>query len=282
MIPAIFFIFGLLIGSFINSFLWRYQTKTTYQGRSMCPACKHKLSWYDNIPLISWLLLSGKCRYCKKSISVQYPLVELLTGLTFFLVGIFSTEAITANNSLNSIYGMSEFSPASGSFSSLFGLIILLLSVALLIAISVYDYKNKEIPNGFNLTFAILAGGYSLINNIIINHNPIAFLLTLVSGFMAFLFFYSFVFFSKETWMGGADAKLAFGMGLILGPAGVFLAIFFASVIGAAVGVTLITLKKAGPKTSIPFGPFLALGTIISMLFGSQLVDWYVRIFLRI
>jgi prepilin signal peptidase PulO-like enzyme (type II secretory pathway) len=278
----IFFIFGLLVGSFINSFLWRYQTKTTYKGRSMCPTCKHQLAWYDNIPLISWFMLGGKCRYCKKSISVQYPVVELLTGLAFLFVGLLSKPGLIVSQSLMRILNFQlQISEQMVALNAL-KLLVLLLIAAILVTISVYDYKTKEIPNGFNLTFVLLASGYSLINNIIINYDPIAFLLTLIAGLTAFLFFYSFVFFSKETWMGGADAKLAFGMGILLGPGGVFLATFFASVVGATIGLTLIALKKAGPKTSIPFGPFLALGTVISLLFGSQLVDWYVRIFLRI
>jgi prepilin signal peptidase PulO-like enzyme (type II secretory pathway) len=273
------FILGLLIGSFINSYLWRYQTKHTFKGRSLCPRCKHQLAWYDNIPLVSWILLTGKCRYCKKPISVQYPLVELLTGLVFAILTLFSYPGKNLVTYFNQL--LSGLPLPQGFYINLLLLGLLLFIASILIIIAVYDLKTQEIPNGFNLSFVLASLLYSFALNVFILTNPINFFASLLSGLAAFFFFYLFVFFSKETWMGGGDAKLAIGIGMLLGPLYTFLAILIASWMGAIVGLGLISLKKADRKTAIPFGPFLVLATFIALLAGSQIVSFYARIILK-
>lgn len=300
---GLLFIFGLIIGSFLNAFLWRYATKRTLGGRSMCPVCEHQINWYDNIPVISWLLLSGRCRYCKTRISVQYPVVELLTGSAFLMIGLLSKPG-------QWIAGLiSNFEPARidsgrGGFqtsnqlliSNSLSLFLLLLIVAVMIMISVYDYKTKEIPNGFNLTFVLAALVHSLFASVASRDFFASWWPYLLSAFLAFIFFYSFVYFSKETWMGGGDAKFALGMGLLLGPAGIFLAVMIASIVGSIYGLTAIGINKLKIKNSslnknnklkiknfsseIPFGPFLALGSFFSICFGPQIIDYYVKIIL--
>lgn len=313
---------GLIVGSFLNSFLWRYQEKVTYAGRSMCPCCKHQISWHDNVPVVSWFLLSGKCRYCKKSISVQYPLVEALTGLAFLMVGTFSQSAKNITHFFVIPATPSPVIPTGveGSLSGFLGLarndivllVILLFITAVMVMISVYDYKTKEMPNGFNLTFIIGCLFYALFASFISDAFLASLSLLLASSFVAFLFFYSFVFFSKETWMGGGDAKFAIGMGLLLGPAGTFLAIMIASIVGSVYGIGAIiagrlssrphSLLSSRPKRrdlkkkkdistapnmtgrnlshEIPFGPFLALGTFVVICFGAQIINFYVKIVL--
>jgi leader peptidase (prepilin peptidase) / N-methyltransferase len=329
LLAFILFFLGLCAGSFLNAFLWRYQTKQSLGGRSMCPNCKHQIAWYDNMPVLSYLILRGKCRHCKKPISMQYPVVELLTAIAFLLVGLFSNPGKILGTWLNVISTSSLVIPTAveGSLKGFLGfarndmllvlnvlmLSILLLVTSTLILIAVYDFKTKEIPNGFNLAFIttslIYISSFQLLTNsyqlLIFLNNLLPYLL---SGIVAFLFFYTFVYFSKETWMGGGDAKLAFGMGILLGPWNTLIAIIIASWSGAVYGLTMIglariknqevqksrevldsarTIKNLAPKTShlsssheVPFGPFLALGTIISLLFGSQIVAWYARIFL--
>lgn len=299
MIIGIFlFFFGLIIGSFLNAFLWRYEKKKSLSGRSMCPKCLHQIAWFDNVPLISYFLLGGKCRHCKKPISIQYPIVELLTGLSFLIIGLFSKPGQVVNDCLNGIFNFQLSISNQDIMLSVSMLILLLLITSLLLLIVIYDIKTKEIPNGFNLTFIVSAAIYTLLSCIVNPNFLFSILYFSLAGVAAFLFFYSFVFFSKETWMGGGDAKLAFGIGLFLGPLNTFVAILLASVIGSIYGLSMIGLNKYSRsssskrsvvrfdvlnlKSEIPFGPFLALGTFLSFLFNSQLVLWYAKIFLRI
>lgn len=314
MVLGIFLFFlGLCIGSFLNAFLYRYETKQKLTGRSFCPKCKHQIIWYDNIPLLSWLILCGKCRHCKKPISLQYPIVELATGVLFFAFAAKFKNLPYLNNCL---VGVSNANcQLSTVVLGFFTLLLSLLVASLLVLIAVYDFKTQEIPNGFNLAFIIASASYLIFSNL---YSPSLILDTLyfiLAGITAFLFLYIFVAVSGETWMGGGDAKFAFGMGLFLGPWNTLLAIIVASWTGAIFGVIKLlkvkmkneklknkevlhetcnersrsgrTIKQSqqsaiGNRQSheIPFGPFLVLGTIISFLFGSQIIAWYARIFL--
>lgn len=266
------FILGLIFGSFINALLYRYENRISINGRSFCPKCKKQIRWYDNIPLLSWLLLKGKCRYCNKNISVQYPLVELAGGVLMLLAAQGSGFLLMLNNFL---FNFKNLQP-----STFLAFIILSLLFLILLTISIYDFKKKEIPNGFNLSFVLVAFIYLLATNFNSQYYLQNTFYFLVSATMAFTFFYSLAFFSKEKWMGGGDAKLAFGIGLLLGPVGTFLAILVASWMGSIYGLATLAISKKGNSHLIPFGPFLALGTLISFMFGSQIIDWYVKIFL--
>lgn len=271
MTGVLLFVFGTIIGSFINAFLYRYEVKKSISGRSFCPTCKHKLAWYDLIPIFSWFLLNKRCRYCKAQISFQYPLVEFLTGIVFFLTGY--------SRKINDTFLLEGLTPEN--IQKLVFLLFALAIFSILIVISIYDFKHKEIPNGFNLTLIAVAL-MRLFYEAAVTGKPGLLLSNLIAALVAFLFFFSFVYFSQETWMGGGDAKLAFGLGLFLGPIYTFLAILLASVIGSIYGLSLMGLKVAGNKTEIPFGPFLALGSFISFTFGYFLIDSYVKIFLGI
>lgn len=152
------FILGLCIGSFINAFLWRYETGKSLSGRSVCPKCNRTIAWYDNIPLISYILLSGKCRGCGKKISIQYPLIELITGCMFVAAGV-KTGII---KSINIIISEST-NTGLREYINLGTFLILCFVFALLIIIAVYDYKKREIPNGFNLFFILTSIVYLLI-----------------------------------------------------------------------------------------------------------------------
>lgn len=282
------FILGLVIGSFLNVVIWRHQAKKSLLGRSACPSCKHPIAWFDNIPVLSYIFLSGKCRHCKKRISLQYPIVELVTGITFFLIGYFSMPGKAISVWLTviptGVEGSLDFA-RDDIWLNIIRLSILIFIASCLLLIAFYDAKTKEIPNGFNLSFVAAAAIYALL----VSFNSPNFLVLsfffLVSALFAFLFFWFFVFISGEKWMGGGDAKLAFGIGIFLGPLNTFVAILFATWLGAiyGIGVLLFGRRKTSqpkPNHEIPFGPFLVAGTFISFLFGSQLVGWYAKIFL--
>jgi len=238
-LSIIIFVFGLIVGSFLNCLIYRLEKKESFLGgRSYCPSCWHSLNWLDLIPVLSFLLLKAKCRYCQKPISWQYPLVEIATGLFFLLI-------------LNFQF-------------SIFNLII----ACFLIVIFVYDLKHFIIPD--KVVFpAILVSGLYLFLRYDASY--------IYAAFGAALFFFLFVFLSRGKWMGIGDIKLAFLMGLFLGFPNILVALFLAFLIGAVVGIALITTKKKELKSEIPFGPFLVLGTFIALLWGERLVDWYLR-----
>lgn len=276
----IIFIFGLLIGSFINSFLWRYQNKVSFSGRSICPNCKKTIKWYDNIPLLSYLILGGKCRNCHKRISIQYPIVEVVTGLVFLITGVAWQIIYLPHDSFFNL--ISNF---DSSYQATIILFVMLAISAVLILISVYDIQTKEIPDSFNVTYGILAVIYigTLFVQGGISERQLIF--HIITGVLLFLSFWALVYFSKETWMGGGDAKFVLAMGFLLGPLFSLWGILIASLVGSVYGLSMIYFSKESKgsrkmslKSQVPFGPFLALGSWLILLFGSQILDYYVRI----
>ena len=241
------FIFGLCIGSFLNCFIYRLEQKKSLSGRSFCPHCKHTLSWLDLIPVFSFLFLGGKCRYCKKKISWQYPLVEIATGIIFLLIFKF----------LN--------------FYNFLNLFFLFYVAAVLIIIFIYDLKHYLIPDKVLFPAIIIALVYRIFGNFSLLENYLLAAL-IASGFFLFFFLVS-----KGRWMGFGDVKLAVLLGLLLGfpniLAGLFLAFFF----GAIIGLILMVLKKKGLKSEIPFGPFLIAGTFIALFWGSEIIQLWLK-----
>jgi leader peptidase (prepilin peptidase)/N-methyltransferase len=256
------FLYGLIIGSFFNALVYRIRKGKGVTGRSFCPNCKHQLSWIDLVPVLSYLVLGGRCRYCKKEISKRYVVGELSLGA--ILLTTFGFFNLTHQFSI-------ESSKYLGS------LMLVLLIVGCLFLISYYDILYQEIPNEFNVALLLISIGYLAYLGYLGGQPVIPNLLT---GIFLFILFYSLVYFSKETIMGGGDAKMLFSLGIILGPLGSLGMIMFGSIAGSIYGLTLIGLKKAGLKTEVPFGPFLALGAYIFLLFGDVLINFYARIFI--
>lgn len=260
----VLFILGLVVGSFLNALVYRTQKKLSMRGRSLCPECKKKIAWYDLFPVLSWVLLRGRCRHCKKAVSPQYPLVELLTGVLFFLVGLKYLDL-----SLLWITG--------GTVEMILQTVLLIMVVSSLIAISLYDIREKEIPNTYNLFFIITSGLLLFVKAWEAGSwNDL--LATLAIAAIVFAALWAFVVFTKEKMFGGGDAKLIFGMILFLGAARAFLAFLLGSWAAAIFGLTLITLKKANRKTAVPFGPFLALGTLGALFWGDQIISYYLKL----
>src|SRR3989344_3516594 len=251
MVSFIVFLFGLVVGSFLNSVIYRLgKGESALKGRSYCPQCKHPLSWQDLIPLLSFALLQGKCRYCRAKISWQYPLVELGTA-TLFVV-IFNFQFSIFN----------EFSVFQ--FSTLFYLWVI---ASLLVVIFVYDLKHYIIPDKVLYPAIALAFFWRLLESIV---NVIPNLIgdpalwipafagmtgMVLAGLGAGAFFFAIYALSKGRAMGFGDVKLALFMGLFLGWPNVLVALFVAFTLGAAVGVALILLKKKGLRSQVPFGP---------------------------
>ena len=248
------FIFGLIVGSFLNCVIYRLKTEESIVlSRSHCPQCGHRLNWKDLMPVFSFLFLKGRCRYCSKKISWQYPAVEIATGALFLLITIYDLRF--------TIY----------DFSSLFELTFHLIIASLLIVIFVYDLKHYLIPDKITYLVIAITFFYQLfqISSFKALLNP------LVSALSASAFFAAIVLVSKEQWMGWGDAFLVFFMGLFLGFPNVLLALFLAFTFGALVGIVLIIFGKKKMKSQVPFGPFLVWATFISFFWGETIIAWY-------
>jgi len=258
----IFFFFGLAAGSFLNCIIYRLEIKSSFlRGRSFCPHCKHILSWQDLIPVFSFLILKGKCSYCDKKISWQYPLVELATGILFVLV-------------INNQYPILNFQ------SLLFTVYRLLISCFLII-IFIYDLKHYIIPDKVIYPAIVMAIVWLGLNSIFFNAHPKSYLLNSISSALgAALFFWAIVLVSKGKWMGLGDIKLAFLMGLFLGFPEILVALFGGFLIGAIIGLGLVATKKKTLESEVPFAPFLVAGTFIATLWGESLISWYLSLFL--
>jgi leader peptidase (prepilin peptidase) / N-methyltransferase len=237
----ILFIFGLIIGSFLNVVIFRLNTQKSLWralgGRSGCMTCQNKLSWYELFPVFSFLGLRGRCKNCQTKISIQYPLVELATG--FIFAGLFLKLQV-----FNFIYLYYAF------------------MFSILLVIAVYDLRHKIIPDKLSLIFGILA-----FLGLFLFH---AF--SVFQFLAAFLIAFPFAFFwliSSGRWMGLGDAKLALGIGWFLGFSLAFSALVWAFWIGAVVGISLVLFsKKYKMKSEIPFAPYLVLGAFLVFIFG--------------
>lgn len=261
---------GMLFGSFINAWVWRlhenefakrplkkshskFRNLSILNGRSVCPKCLHTLSAIDLVPVVSWVFLGGKCRYCKKSISLQYPAVELATTVLFGLSYIVLQPAIMEQWLI---------------------LIIWLAQLVVLISLAIFDIRWMILPNKMLTILAILAVLGIIAESKISNSFQPVLSAFIAAGLAGGVFYFIFAI-SKGKWMGGGDVKLAFVMGLILGirDVGVAMMIGFAS--AALVGLGLIASKRISRKSLIPFGPFLILGTIIAGFWGQEIFNWY-------
>lgn len=247
------FLFGLLLGSFANVLIYRVPLKKNiaWPG-SACPKCQQAIRWRDNIPVISWLFLRGKCRQCHQSISGRYPLVEFLTGL--ILAGLYLRVGINWTFAEYSIF--------------LFGLIV----------VTFIDLDHMLLPDVF--TWPGIAMG--LVGAILSPER--SFWDALAGLAMGFGFFwavaYVYLTLRKEEGMGGGDIKLMGWIGAVLGWQSVPFVVLASSIIGSLVGIALAFKQKRGLKSTIPFGPYLALAALLYIFGGDILGQWYLRLFL--
>jgi len=245
-ISVFVFLYGLIIGSFLNVCIYRIPIgKTIVKGRSYCPNCNALIPWYLNIPLLSFLLLKGRCKFCNARISKRYLLVESLTGILYLAV--WFTFGFT--------------------YESIF--IAVLLSI--LIIISFIDYDTQTIPDGLVLlilALGIIHGGYQSI----CLGTP--WYIWAIGFFAASLplFILSLIIANS---MGGGDIKLMAAAGLFIGWKLILLSLFIGSIYGAIYSAFILIGRKGNMKTAIPFGPYLSMGITTAVLFGEKLISWY-------
>lgn len=250
--------FGLIFGSFLNVVIYRLpKNQSILKPRSFCPKCKKKISWYENIPIYSWIKLKGKCSKCNKAISIKYPLTEIATGILFFL----SFNAIPKNIFFENF--------ALHLFSS-WALILILLPI------SIIDYEFLWIPNSITMIGCLFGFSASIFYAILNNQNIVITIFeTLISGILGFLIiiliikFGSLIF--KKPSMGLGDSKLAGMLGLWLGFPGVIISIWLSFIISGLFVILGLASKKIKKGQLIPFGPFLSIAGFLIWLYGENI-----------
>ncbi len=247
------FVYGSILGSFSNVIIHRWpKGQSVVTPRSRCPRCEMPIKWYDNIPIISWILLAGKCRKCRAPISWRYPLVEALMGFSF--VGAFY------------FFGPTWY--------------FLEVSILLfgLITVSFIDIDHFLLPDIFTLSGIVLGlVGAALNPERSFWDSLIGFLMG--GGFLWAIAYLYFVF-RKEEGMGGGDIKLLAWIGAVLGWKAIPFVIISSSLIGTVGGVLTAMKSRNGMKTVIPFGPYLALGAVLYLFGGEALAHWYLGLFI--
>ena len=244
---GIFFILGLILGSFYNVVGLRQPKKISFvSGRSACPNCKHTLWWYELIPVLSYVLQGGKCRQCKSKISVQYPLIELATGILF------------------------AFSFYKYGYS--IELLIALSLMSMLMIIFVTDFNYMLIPNKVLLFFLPI---FILLRIV----HPLTPWWTSITGAVVIVAIISLIIIVSKGGMGGGDLKLFGILGIVLGLKNVLLSFFLACLVGMMIGLYLKGTKRLKSGEPMPFGPSIVIGSIIAYFYGEQLISWYFRLF---
>lgn len=245
--PVAIAVLGLFIGSFLNVCIHRIpRSESIMWPASHCPVCNNPIKPWDNIPLVSYILLRGRCRSCSAKISLRYPVVETLSALL----------------ALSMLYRF--------GLTVSFGIYYLWACVLLVITFIDIDYQI--IPDRLSLGGIIL--GLGLVYWLPLTYKDALIGLVLGSGLLIAVI-YGYYFLTKKQGMGGGDVKLLGMIGVFTGWQGVLFTIFMGSLIGTLFGLPWALMQKKTMKAAIPFGPFLALGALIFVLWGTQLIDWY-------
>jgi len=245
---VLIFILGLIVGSFSNVCIYRIpRNESIIYPASHCPKCRSKIKPFDNIPLLSYILLKGRCCNCKSKISLQYPIVEFLTGLTYLTIYL--------------IYGLSIQS-----------LIYIILSSALII-IAFIDLNQKIVPDIISLPGIVIGFIISFFVPYISFINS-AIGVLVGGGIILIIGMAGSIIFKKEA-MGGGDVKLAAMIGAFLGWKYIIISLFLGFFTGALAGIFLIVAKIKSREDMVPFGPFIVLGSFITLLWGEKIISWY-------
>ena len=253
MLGLFIFIFGLTLGSFLNVLILRLKSGQNLGGRSRCPECKKQIAWYDNIPLLSFVILQAKCRTCRAKISWQYPAVEFVSGL-LWLAGYF--KFVTPDWWQNSSVAWLQF------FS--FGIF-----VSILLVLFVFDTRWYILPDQITIPAIVLA----LVLNLFLGVDWPWLLGSVALG--AAWFWLQHVI-SRGTWVGEGDIRLGALVGALVGTwQGLVLTFFIAYVGGSIIAIALLLLHKKGWKSQLPMGAFLTIATTVTLLWGSDLWVWY-------
>jgi len=261
-VSSFIFIFGAAIGSFLNVVIYRIPAHLSLlYPPSRCPICGHKLGKTENVPILGWLWLRGKCRHCKTPISPRYPIIETITAVLFVLV-----------------YLQFGFTLTTVGYWAL---------LSWLLALSLIDLDTLTLPNALTQSGLIVGLGYQVVRGWMgegLNTNVVEQLMFGIVGVVLGIWLFDIITVVAsgilgQTAMGGGDAKLAAMMGAWLGWKFLLLGCFLACVVGAVIGGGAIALGMLSRRQPMPFGPFLALGGAIAIFYGEQLITTYVNLF---
>jgi leader peptidase (prepilin peptidase)/N-methyltransferase len=251
---AIVAVLGLVVGSFLNVCIWRIPRKQSIvRPSSRCPSCGAPIRPWDNIPVLSYVLLGGKCRYCRAKISGRYPLVETLNAALYLMV-------------------LYRFGP--GWYTPLY-----FAFVSAAVVISFIDLDFQIIPDSITLAgipIGLVAGAL-LLPDPFSRMDLLGLRASALGAAAGFGLFYAVAYLSRGG-MGGGDIKMMAMVGAVTGWKGVLLTTFLGSFAGSVIGIFLMIFKGKGRKTRIPFGPFLALGAVLTLLLGQELLGWYLHV----
>ncbi len=242
----IIFLYGIVIGSFLNVCIYRIPEKESIMPRSHCMNCGATLHWYDMFPVFSYIILRGRCRNCGAKISKQYPLIEALNGILYVIV--FMANGININS------------------------VLYCLMTSVLIVLTMIDERTFEIPLCLNITLAVIGAVMCIIDR----QNIVSHLVGMICVSIVLFIIY---FLSGGQAIGGGDVKLMAAAGLILGWKLIILAFILACILGSV--IHLIRMKVSGAKHMLAMGPYLSLGIFIAALWGNGMIDWYVNILCR-
>ena len=253
LIIGLVFMFGMCIGSFLNVCIYRLPSSMSIikPSRSFCPQCKSAIKFYDNIPVFSYIWLRGRCRNCKASISLRYPLVELITGILAIAI-LF-------------LFGL-----------TLEGLVYFIFISSLLV-ITFIDIDHKIIPDIITIPGIPIGLAASFVLPAMTFKSSLIGLLVGGGSLMLVAWIYSLV--TRKEGMGGGDIKLLGMIGTFIGWKGVIFTIFAASLAGTLVGIIVMLQKRENLKFAIPFGPFLSIGAMSYVFFGEKVLFWYLHSF---
>lgn len=255
------FLLGSVIGSFLNVVIYRLpREKSIVKPASACPGCGKPIRFYDNIPIISYVLLRGNCRACNANISIRYPIVELITGILFLLL--YRELGLT------------------------FELLVFIVFVSLLIAISFIDLDFQIIPDILSIGGVITGFLLAVIRPFFRYMDPRFGMLDslygiLLGGGILFAIAWLYELFTKREGMGGGDIKLLGMIGAFCGIKGVIFSLISASLIGTIVGIPIMIAKGRDTKYAIPFGPFLSLGALVYVFKGEALIGLLINVLLH-
>jgi leader peptidase (prepilin peptidase) / N-methyltransferase len=248
---AILALLGLAVGSFLNVCIHRLpRDQSLNSPPSRCPSCEYRLRWFDNVPVLSYVLLGGRCRKCRTRISIRYPLVELITMLLFLVHG--------------AVFGWSAL------------LVPRLAFACAMVVLFAIDLEHQLLPNVITLP-GIVVG---LIASAVLPPGIVDALIgVLIGGGVLWLIGEAYFRYSGHEGMGGGDVKMLAMIGAFLGWKLVLVTLVLSSIAGSAIGLLVIAIRKGGMKYALPYGTFLALGALVASLAGESIVNWYVGLY---
>jgi leader peptidase (prepilin peptidase)/N-methyltransferase len=242
---------GLVLGSFLNVVIYRLPLRQSLVSPpSRCRKCGYSLRWFDNIPVLSWLMLGGKCRQCRDPISAQYPIVELITGALFVLVAWMTPDVLL--------------------------LVSRLVLVCILIVLFGIDFEHQILPNAITLPGIVIG----LIFNLATPPGIVDALIgAVLGGGILYGIAAAYYLVRREEGLGMGDVKMLAMIGAFLGWKAVLVTLVLSSFSGALIGLALIAVQRKGMRVAMPFGTFLAAGALAAMLVGDPLIAWYAQFF---